>query len=386
MRVRTGLEVLLRDPGEYLEGSIGLITNPTGVTPDLTSTIDTFHAHPGIEVMVIFGPEHGARGDVQDALPVESHTDGATGLPVHSLYGEFEKPTPEMLEGVETLVLDIQDVGARFYTYVSTLTYALGAASEGGIGFVVLDRPNPLNGVDVEGGVLKPGFESFIGLHPVPIRHGLTIGELALMINGEIGADLRVVGMEGWERSMWFDETQLPWVMPSPNLPTLKTATVYPGTCLFEGVNISEGRGTTRPFELIGAPWINGRDWAGEVNDIGLPGVRFRACHFNPTFAKHAGKLCNGVQIHVTDRRTLKPVETGLHMLASALRLWSEELRWTPPSHSEHPHFDLLVGTDKVREALIRGESAEEIVGSWRDDLDVFEGVRRESLIYGGEE
>ena len=383
MRVKAGIDVLLRSPGEHLGGSkVGLITNPTGVTGDLVSTIDALNGHPMVNLKAVFGPEHGARGDIQDGLPVESRVDAATGLPVYSLYGDVRKPTPEMLEEVDALVFDIQDAGARFYTYASTLTHALEAAAENGVSLAVLDRPNPVNGVDVEGGILKPGFASFVGLHPIPIRHGLTIGELARLANEDIGAELQVVTMEGWERGMWFDETRLPWVQPSPNLPTPDTATVYPGTCLFEGVNVSEGRGTTRPFEYIGTPWIDGAMWAKALNGLGLGGVRFRACHFTPTFDKYHGEACRGVQVHVTDRDAYRPVETGLHMLSTALGLWPHEFQWLPPRDDGRRHFDLLAGSDKIRADLGRGEAVEEIVDGWRDGLEAYVERSEEFLLY----
>jgi beta-N-acetylhexosaminidase len=383
VRVKSGVDVLLRSPGEPLGGSkVGLITNPSGVTRDLVSTFDAFHGHPGVDLEAVFGPEHGARGEVQDALPVESRFDAATGLPVYSLYGHVGKPTPEMLEEIDVLVFDIQDVGARFYTYASTLTHALEAAAENGVNLAVLDRPNPVNGVDVEGSILEPEFASFVGLHPIPIRHGLTIGELARLANEGIGAELQVVPMEGWERRMWFNETGLPWVQPSPNLPTLETATVYPGTCLFEGVNVSEGRGTTRPFEYIGAPWIDGARWAKAMNGLGLGGVRFRACHFTPTFDKYQSEACGGVQVHVTDRDAYRSVETGLHMLSTALGLWPHEFQWLPPRDDGRHHFDLLAGTEKIRADLGRGEAVEEIVDGWMDGLDAYEERNEEFLLY----
>ncbi len=381
--VKPGVDVLLRAPSKYLGScSVGLITNPTGVTGGLIPTIDAFHGHPDISLKAIFGLEHGARGDAQDGLPIGHYVDGATGLPVHSLFGEVMKPTREMLEGVEALAFDVQDVGARFYTYTSTLTYALESASEHGVPFLVLDRPNPINGVDVEGNVLEPGFASFVGLHPIPIRHGLTMGELALLINEGIGAELEVVRMEGWNRGKWFDETGLPWVQPSPNIPTLETATVYPGTCLFEGVNVSEGRGTTRPFEYIGAPWIDGRRWAGALKGLGLGGVVFRACHFIPYFSKYAGERCGGVQVHVTDRRNCRPVEAALYMLAVAIDLWPEDFEWLPPGSDGRRHFDLLAGMDGTRESLSRGMPVEEIVEGWSDGLQAFEERRVDYLLY----
>jgi uncharacterized protein YbbC (DUF1343 family) len=383
MRVKAGVDVLLEDPRKYLSGlRVGLITNPTGVTAGLTTNIDTFHEHVDIDLRAVFGPEHGARGDIQDGLPVEPHVDKTTGLPVHSLYGEARRPTAEMLEGIDALVFDIQDVGARFYTYPSTLTYSLEVAGEQGIPLFVLDRPNPINGVSLEGNILEPGFASFVGLHPFLIRHGLTIGEIAMMANESIRAQLEIVKMECWERPMWFDETGLPWVQPSPNLPSLETAVVYPGTCFFEGVNLSEGRGTTRPFEYVGATWLDGRELASSLNGEGLPGVLFRPCHFTPTFDKHAGELCGGVQVHVTDRDDYRSVETGLRMLAAVIDLWPEELRWLPPRTDGLRHFDRLAGTDKVREALSRGTPVEEIVGGWSEGLEWFRERRREFLLY----
>jgi len=384
-RVRPGVDVLLEDPEVYIGSSrVGLITNPTGVTSDLTPTLDGLHSHPDVEVAAVFGPEHGARGEVQDEINVGSYVDAVTGLHVYSLYGEVRKPTAEMLRGVDVLVFDIQDVGARFYTYASTMVYALEAASENGINMIVLDRPNPINGIKTEGNALESEFASFVGLNPLPIRHGMTIGELALLLNEEIGAGLEVVEMEGWSRGMWFDDTGLPWVQPSPNIPTLETAIVYPGTCLFEGVNISEGRGTTRPFEVVGAPWMDGPKWSSAMNELGLGGVRFRACHFMPVFSKYTGERCRGVQVHVIDRDRYEPVETGLHMLATALSLWPGDFRWLPPSYDRRRHFDLLAGTDKTRENLSRGVAVEEIVEGWAQGLRAFDGLRKMHLLYGG--
>ena len=384
MTVKAGVDVLLENPKKYLRGlRVGLVTNQTGVTVGLTPTIDALHDRPGVVLRAVFGPEHGVRGDTQDALPVGHGVDPSTGLPLYSLYGESVKPTPEMLEGLDALVFDIQDIGARFYTYASTLTYSLQAAAEHGVSLIVLDRPDPVNGLTVEGNILEPGFESFIGLHSIPIRHGLTMGELALFMNRGIGANLTVVRMRGWRRGIWFDETGLPWVQPSPNIPTLETATVYPGTCLFEGVNVSEGRGTTRPFEYLGAPWIDGVRWAAELNGLGLSGARFRATCFIPSLSKYEGQRCNGVQLHVLDRKSLKPVENGLHMLAALLRLWPDEFRWLEPSYDRRRHFDLLAGTSKTREALSRGTPVQEIVDGWQKKLRGFHEMRRDFLLYG---
>jgi len=378
LTVVTGLDRLLKDPERYLGSlSVALVTNQTGVTRSLEPALDAFHMCSEINLVAAFGPEHGVRGDVQDALEVESGVDGYTGVPVHSLYGDHLKPTPEALDGVDAVVFDIQDCGARFYTYVSTLTYCMEAAQENGVSLVVLDRPNPVNGLAVEGNILEPGYASFIGLHPVPIRHGLTIGELALFINRGVGCDLAVVEMRGWRRDMWYDETGQPWVQPSPNLPTLDTATVYPGTCFFEGVNASEGRGTTRPFEYLGAPWVDGRGWASALNGLGLPGVRFRACHFTPAYLRYRDERCGGVQLHVTDRDAFRPVETGLHLLRTLMDLQPDGFAFNEPTYEERRHFDLLAGTDRLRRSLTEGATVDDIVASWapgitrfRDDCD----------------
>ena len=384
MTVTTGLDELLKDPGRHLGAqSVALVTNHTGVTRTLESALDAFHESPGIKLVAAFGPEHGVRGDVQDTLGVESHVDGYTGLPVYSLYGDHVKPTPEALDGVDAMVFDIQDCGARFYTYVSTLTYCMEAAEENGVSMIVLDRPDPVYGETVEGNILEPGYASFIGLHPVPIRHGLTMGELALFINRGIGCDLSVVEMAGWGRGMWYDETGLPWVQPSPNLSTLDTATVYPGTCFFEGVNASEGRGTTRPFEYLGAPWVDGRAWAAALNGLGLPGVGFRACYFTPTFWRYRGESCGGVQVHVTDRDSFRPVETGVHLLRTLMDLYPGGFGFNEPTYEERRHFDLLAGTDRLRHSLEAGSEVDDIVASWEPGLARFMDERSSVLLYG---
>lgn len=378
------MDVLLEDPRGFLGGNnVGLVTNPTGVTRRLESTLDALHSHPGVNLKALFGPEHGARGDIQDALLVEGHVDEATGLPVHSLYGEHMAPTPEMLDGLDALVFDIQDCGARFYTYVSTLTYCMEAATRDSLGVVVLDRPDPINGLSVEGGVLKPGFESFIGLHPIPFRHGLTVGELASLINEKIRCELKVVELEGWSRGMWYDDTSLPWVHPSPNLPTLDTATVFPGTCLFEGVNTSEGRGTTRPFEYLGAPWVEGRRWTEAMNTLGLPGVKFRACHFTPAFWRFKDEQCGGLQVHVTDRDTYRPVETGVLLLHTLIKFQGDLFMFNEPTYDKRRHFDLLAGTDRLRMGLMDGEPVQEIMEAWEPEVERFMKHRERHLLYG---
>lgn len=380
--VINGVDVLLDNPEPYIGGvHTGLVTNPTGVTSKLESTLDAFLKNPRIKLKAVFGPEHGARGNVQDALHVKNHKDIYTGLPVYSLYGENHKPTPSMLEGLDTLVFDIQDCGARFYTYISTLTYCMEACNEEGLTMVVLDRPNPINGITVEGNLLEEGFESFIGLHRVPIRHGLTIGEMAQFINKKIRCNLNVVKMRGWGRWMWFDDTGLPWVQPSPNLPHQDTATVYPGTCLFEGVNISEGRGSTRPFELIGAPGINGKEWAEVLNKLELPGVRFRACFFTPTFWRFKDQKCEGVQVHVRNRDAYEAVKTGVHMISSAMSIFPEFM-FNEATYDTRTHFDLLAGTDKLRKNLQEHVPVELIIKNWSKELKKFKKEREKFLLY----
>ena len=383
MNVLNGLDVLLENPEDYIGGcQIGLVTNPTGVTVGLEQNIDAFWRNSKIKLRAVLGPEHGARGDIQDALPVEQQVDEKTGLPVYSLYGEYIKPTSGMLDGLDALIFDIQDCGARFYTYVSTLTYCMEACSEEGLRILVLDRPNPINGRVVEGNILEEGFESFIGLHRIPVRHGLTTGEMAQFINRKIRCDLDIVKMRNWERRMWFDDTGLPWVLPSPNLPHLDTAAVYPGTCLFEGVNISEGRGTTRPFELIGAPELDGRKWARTLNSIGLPGVRFRSCYFTPTFWRYEEQRCGGVQVHVIDRDSYESFKTGLFMISTAKEIYPD-FEFNGPTYDRRRHFDLLAGTDSLRHDLQEGKPVDTIIDEWDGPLENFMKEREQYLIYG---
>lgn len=377
-----GIEVLLQDHLDLLRGKrIGLVTNPTGVDRGLRSTVDLLARHPELELVALFGPEHGVRGDAQAGEHVGSMRDRATGLPVHSLYGEHREPAPEMLAGIDVLVFDIQDVGARFYTYPYTLAGVMRAARATGIPVVVLDRPNPVGGVEVEGPVLETGHASFVGMFPIPIRHGMTLGELARLFNEAfgIGAELHVVPVRGWIRSQSEPGRILPWVLPSPNMPTPDTALVYPGTALFEGTNLSEGRGTTRPFEIIGAPYVDADALAARMNAIGLPGVRFRPVWFTPTFSKHAGVLSGGVQLHVTDRQAFLPVRTGLALIKATHDLYPDEFRFL---EGEPVFFDLLAGNGWIREAILAGESVENIEARWQEELARFKEERRRYLIY----
>ncbi len=379
----TGLDVVLdRGLPELAGMRFGLITNHTGVDRYLRSIIDVLQDRDGIELVALFGPEHGVRGEAQAGTAVSRSIDQRTGLPVHSLYGETLGPTPAMMEGLDALLFDIQDAGVRFYTYVSTMINAQGAAASADLRFMVLDRPDPIGGTRIEGNLLDPSFESFVGAHPVPIRYGMTVGELARMVAAERGwPEPIVVPMQGWKREWWFDETGLPWVFPSPNLPTLDAVTLYPGTCLIEGVNISEGRGTTRPFELIGAPWLDPFTLAAEMERRGLPGVTFRPTYFTPTFSKHANISCGGVQIHILDRAAMRPVELGIHLLHVLRELDPGAFAWRKGREGNYA-LDLLLGSDRPRSMLDAGDSVAQITAGWEEDGSAFEERRRPFLLY----
>ncbi|MBM3305140.1 MAG: DUF1343 domain-containing protein [Candidatus Aminicenantes bacterium] len=403
--VKTGAEIFLERYVGLVRGKrVGLITNPTGLDSRLRSTADLFADHPGVDLAALYGPEHGVRGNAQAGEYVPFYIDDKYGVPVFSLYGQSLKPPPGMLkdideymrsfdtevagkvpeeamvEGIDVLVFDVQDVGTRVYTYIATMAYAMQAAAESGIEVIVLDRPNPINGVDMEGPVLEyPAFSSFVGLYPVPERFGMTMGELALLFNDtflEKKARLTVVAMEGWKRPMWFDETGLPWVIPSPNMPTLDTATVYPGQVYFEGTNVSEGRGTTRPFELFGAPWVDGYELARRLNGLGLAGVTFREAWFTPVFSKFAGQLCGGCQVHVTDRKAFRSFATALHALKTVRDMYPDKFEF----HAGY--FDKIMGTGKVRLALEAGEGVETILDGLEPGLAAFAELRRPYLLY----
>ncbi|MES1041000.1 DUF1343 domain-containing protein [Peribacillus simplex] len=379
-KVSPGIEVLLKEEKDVLSGKkVGLITNPTGIDSKLTSIVDLLHDDPDINLTALFGPEHGVRGDAQAGASVEYYIDEKTGLPVYSLYGKTKKPTPEMLKDVEVLVFDIQDVGTRYYTYIYTMAYAMEAAKENDIPFIVLDRPNPQGGESVEGPVLEPEFSSFVGLYPIPLKHGMTVGELATLFNKEfnIGADLKVIKMKGWKRDMDYDDTGLPFVLPSPNMPAVSTTFVYPATGLIEGTNVSEGRGTTKPFELIGAPYINSDELAGKLNALRLPGVKFRAASFTPTFSKHAGKLSHGVEIYITDREAFKAVPTGLHIIKTIQDLYPGEFEFLAANN-----FNLLIGNGWVMSRIEEGSSVNEIMKEYQAKQDAFKKVRKNYLLY----
>ncbi|MCK2017839.1 exo-beta-N-acetylmuramidase NamZ family protein [Peribacillus frigoritolerans] len=379
-KVSPGIEVLLKEEKNVLSGKkVGLITNPTGIDSKLTSIVDLLHDDPDINLTALFGPEHGVRGDAQAGASVEYYIDEKTGLPVYSLYGKTKKPTPEMLKDVEVLVFDIQDVGTRYYTYIYTMAYAMEAAKENDIPFIVLDRPNPQGGETVDGPVLEPEFSSFVGLYPIPLKHGMTVGELATLFNKEfkIGADLKVIKMKGWKRDMDYDDTGLPFVLPSPNMPTVSTTFAYPATGLIEGTNVSEGRGTTKPFELIGAPYINSDELAGKLNALRLPGVKFRAASFTPTFSKHAGKLSHGVEIYITDREEFKAVPTGLHIIKTIQDLYPGDFEFLAANN-----FNLLIGNGWIMSRIKEGTTINEILKEYQVKQDAFKKVRKNYLLY----
>lgn len=378
--VLTGADQLLDKHAALIRGKrVGLITNATGVDSRLRPTIDLLFDSKICRLVAIFGPEHGARGEAQAGARIEHGIDPKTGVRVFSLYGGTIRPTPEMLSGIDVLVYDIQDVGVRYYTFISTLFHCMRAAADAQIRFVVLDRPNPLNGRDVGGNLLDMKFTSFVGVAPIPMRYGMTPGELARYFNGEFGfqVDLTVVPMIGWKRNQWYDETGLPWVFPSPNIPTLESATVYPGWCLIEGTNLSEGRGTTRPFELVGAPWIDGLSLAEALNSLRLPGVLFRPAWFTPTFSKHKDLACSGIQVHVLDRNRFDPVRTVLHFLRIAERLYPGQFEYRDSS------FDRLAGTDMLRRQLRdHAVNIDGIIEGWKSELDRFAKIRQKYLLY----
>jgi len=385
--VRTGLDNLLAKPAPLHGRRFGLVCHPASVTSRLQHAADALLACGEGTLAAVFGPQHGVTAHTQDnMIEWAGYHDPRTGLPVHSLYGAVRKPTREMLAGLDLMVVDLQDVGCRVYTYIWTLAHVMEACAEAGLPVLVLDRPNPIGGTRVEGPLLQPGFESFIGLYPLPLRHGLTIGEIArwLVTSQGLEVELDIVLTTGWRREA-FDRTGLPWVMPSPNMPTLETAEVYPGMVLFEGTQLSEGRGTTRPFEIVGGPGIDGHVWADALHACGLPGVWFRPLWFEPTFQKHAGKVCGGVQLHVLDREAFEPILTAAVMLTTARQLFVEAIAWLDPPY-EYVHdrmpIDILAGSADFREGVEAGRSAEEWRTAWAAGLDGFAVPRARCLMY----
>ncbi|MFJ4084096.1 exo-beta-N-acetylmuramidase NamZ domain-containing protein [Streptomyces iakyrus] len=380
-RLRTGFERLAQDGYSLLDGQkIGIVTNPTGITRDARHIVDVMHADTRVDLRAVFGPEHGFRGTAQAGGSEGRYDDPATGLPVYDTYLKSGRPLADVFtaSGVDTVVFDIQDVGARFYTYIWTLYDCMESAQLAGKRFVVLDRPNPATGRAALGPVLHKEFATFVGRQPVAQAHGMTVAELARLFNGEFLTEpvpLETVPMSGWKRSDFYDASGLPWVPPSPNMPTPDTALVYSGTCLFEGTNLSEGRGTTRPFELLGAEGVD-RRWAAAANELALPGVRFREAYFTPTFSKFQGKTVGGVQVHVHDRAAFDPVRTGIALLVTAKRVWSG-FAWRP----DH-WIDKLTGSARVRTMIDAGADTDEVVAGWQEDLAAFRRMRRKYLRY----
>ncbi|GGX10472.1 exo-beta-N-acetylmuramidase NamZ family protein [Streptomyces lomondensis] len=380
-QLRTGFERLAQDGYALLDGQkVGIVTNPTGITRDVRHIVDVMHADDRVNLTAVFGPEHGFRGTAQAGGSEGRHDDPATGLPVYDTYLKSGRPLADIFtaSGVDTVVFDIQDVGARFYTYIWTLYDCMEAARLAGKRFVVLDRPNPVTGRAALGPVLHKEFATFVGRRPVSQAHGMTVAELARLFNGEFLTEpvpLETVHMSGWKRSEFFDASGLPWVPPSPNMPTPETALVYSGTCLFEGTNLSEGRGTTRPFELLGAEGID-RRWAAAANELALPGVRFREAYFAPTFSKFQGRTIGGVQVHVHDRDAFDPVRTGIALLVTAKRVWSG-FAWRP----DH-WIDKLTGSARVRTMIDAGADTDEVVAGWQEELAAFRRMRRKYLLY----
>jgi uncharacterized protein YbbC (DUF1343 family) len=387
MSVRLGSTRLI-ESGSLNGRKVGIVSNPASVDAGYTHVVDALSKAPGVSVGAIFGPQHGFRSDVQDNMIETPHgNDCRRKVPVFSLYSETREPTAEMLRHVDAMVIDLQDIGARIYTYIYTMANCLRACAKHKVDVIVCDRPNPIGGLDVEGPMLVPGNESFVGQFPIPMRHGMTIGELANFFNDyfEIHAPLEVIPMAGWTRSMYFDQTGLPFVMPSPNIPTLDSAIVYPGTVLFEGTNASEARGTTRPFELVGAPWVEAERFADEMNARRLPGVHFRPAVFEPTFQKHARKTCGGCQIHVRDRAAFKPVLTGVALIDAIKAAGPKDFAWRrPPYEYEHVKepIDILAGSPALRLAIDSGQKAEDLAPVWERESKPFEDVRARYLLY----
>ncbi len=380
--VRPGIQVLLSDSLHLITGRrAGLVTNHTGIDAHETPTIDRLFHQEEVELVALYSPEHGIRGTAEAGELVDHEVDEATGLPVHSLYGETRKPTPAMLDGVDVLLFDIQDIGTRYYTYVYTMGLAMEAAGEAEIPFVVLDRPNPVGGSLVQGNVLETDFSSFVGMYPIPMRHGMTPGELARLYRDAFGVDaqLHVVPAAGWERDMLFSDTGLPWRAPSPNMPDVESALHYPGTCLFEGTNLSVGRGTSRAFQQVGAPWLDGQELARAMNARDLPGVTFEAVTFiprDPGDGKFAGEAVEGVRLRVTDPATYDPAVTGVALLVESRRLSGDRWSWRAA------HFDRLAGTDSLRDGIEAGREVEELTRDWAAQIESFLPLRDAALIY----
>ena len=385
MTTKLGLEVFLESHLDLVAGKrVGLVACPSSTDRHLRSSVDCLYHHPAVNLVALFGPEHGIRGDAQAGSKVATAIDPLTQLPVYSLYGATHRPEPEMLRDIDTIIIDLQDAGVRFYTFVATTLYVMQAAAEAGISVIVLDRPAPITGSRIEGPLLDPAFTSFVGPSSLPIRYGMTIGELTRMLNEEeIHCDLTVIPLEAWSREMWYDQTNLPFIPSSPNLPTLDSVTLYPGTCLIEGANLSEGRGTSRPFEYIGAPWIHTEPLADQLNALNLAGVRFRPVFFVPTFSKYQGELCAGVHVYVADRDRFQPVNAMLHVLQTLKRTYPDDFAWRQRWAVGAPRpIDLLWGSKSLRRHLDADRDVDDLITSWQPDLARFEHLRANYLLY----
>jgi len=389
-KVISGLEVLVHDPPSWAQGArLGLLSHPASVAADLESARELVARRFSGQLRVLFSPQHGLLGEKQDnMISSPDFLDSVLKLPVISLYGPRMTPPPESLEKIDAVLVDLQDVGTRVYTFAATVAQVMAATAAAGVKVVVLDRPNPIGGLQVEGNMLQPEWASFVGPYPLPMRHGLTLGELARYYNAtqKMGCDLEVIPARGWRRGDYFDATGLPWVLPSPNLPTLDSAVVYPGQVLLEGTNLSEGRGTTRPFELCGAPFLEPGRIKARLGEIPLPGVVFREVSFEPTFHKWAGELCRGFQLHVTDRLAFKPYFTTLALLGVIRELYPGDFAWKQPPYeyeTERRPIDLLTGDAAIREGLEQGTPVRELEAAWQEELGEFLNARREFLLYG---
>ena len=382
--VLSGLDVLLAEELDGLKGQrVGIVCNHAAITRDYEHITDALQ-EAGVNITALFGPEHGVRGDAAEGAHVGDAIDPRLGVAAYSLYGTVSAPTDEMLEDIDVMLIDIQDVGARFYTFAYTMARTMAACGKNDVKVWVLDRPNPISGLGFEGPLLDPEYASGVGMFATPVRYGFTSGELATMFRSKFGmdCDLRVVKMRNWSREMWYDETGLPWVLPSPSMPTLDTAAVYTGTCFFEGTNVSEGRGTSRPFEIFGAPWIDARVLRSEMMSYDLPGVAYREAYFSPFEWKFRKEPCSGLQVYVTDRATFKPMLTGIAAVATIHRLWPDEFQFRPPSSSGKCFFDLLGGSPRLREMIQAGVSPLDMEKTWADELAGFVAETKDILLY----
>ncbi|PKL51669.1 MAG: DUF1343 domain-containing protein [Nitrospira bacterium HGW-Nitrospira-1] len=389
-KVKTGLDRAEKFwPKPLKKASIGLLAHPASINTGYVHSSEIFLKTKKCKLSALFGPQHGIKGETQDnMMEWEGFHDPAAGLSVYSLYGRTRKPLPAMLKNIDAMVIDMQDAGARYYTFIWTMALVMEASQEQNKAVVILDRPNPIGGDMTEGPVLQSEYASFVGLRSLPVRHGMTIAEIALYLKEVYypALDLYIINMEGWKRQMWFDNTGLPWVLPSPNMPTLETAAVYPGMCLLEATNLSEGRGTTRPFEIFGAPFIEPDILVKRLREFRLPGVVFRSLHFLPAFQKHAGKLCGGAQIHVTERKKFKPFKTAAAILKSVRELYPKDFSWNKPPYEYEEKLlpiDVLAGTDRFRKDMEAGKDINAMEAWWNKELSEFNRkIRKKYLIY----